>query len=116
MAPLSYSSSFKKRNEKKFCKLLAELVDTERTYIADLEGVNIDQLNRLTPSNVQLCGDYAPLKGKYKSRQLLTNERRKLKKVRRAGSLVTFNPFIKNCVIMKQDGEVCLIREVTEEE
>ena len=52
MALLSYSSSFKKRNEKKFYKLLAELVDTERTYVADLEGVNIDQLNKSTSRNV----------------------------------------------------------------
>ena len=40
MAPLSYSSTLNKKNEKKFYKLLAELVDTERTYVADLEGVN----------------------------------------------------------------------------
>ena len=36
---LSYQSSAKKKNEKKLYKLLAELVDTERAYVEDLEEV-----------------------------------------------------------------------------
>ena len=36
---LSYQSSAKNKNEKKLYKLLAELVDTERAYVEDLEEV-----------------------------------------------------------------------------
>ena len=36
---LSYQSSSKKKNEKKLYKLLAELVDTERAYVEDLDEV-----------------------------------------------------------------------------
>jgi hypothetical protein len=38
---LSHKSSSKKKNEKKLYKLLAELVDTERAYVEDLEEVII---------------------------------------------------------------------------
>ena len=38
---LSYQSSAKNKNEKKLCKLLAELVDIERAYVEDLEEVTI---------------------------------------------------------------------------
>ena len=38
---LSHQSSSKKKNEKKLYKLLAELVDTERAYVEDLEEVSI---------------------------------------------------------------------------
>ena len=36
---LSYQSSAKNKDEKKLYKLLAELVDTERAYVEDLEEV-----------------------------------------------------------------------------
>ena len=36
---LSYQSSAKNKNEKKLYTLLAELVDTERAYVEDLEEV-----------------------------------------------------------------------------
>ena len=36
---VSYQSSAKNKNEKKLYKLLAELVDTERAYVEDLEEV-----------------------------------------------------------------------------
>ena len=35
----SYQSSAKNKNEKKLYKLLAELVDTERAYVEDLDEV-----------------------------------------------------------------------------
>ena len=38
---LSRQSASKKKNEKKLYKLLAELVDTERGYVEDLEEVSI---------------------------------------------------------------------------
>ena len=38
---LSHQSSSKKKSEKKLYKLLAELVDTERAYVEDLEEVSI---------------------------------------------------------------------------
>jgi hypothetical protein len=37
----SYQTLAKNKNEKKLYKLLAELVDTERAYVEDLEEVKI---------------------------------------------------------------------------
>ena len=64
----------------------------------------------------QICTDYAPLMGKYKSRKLSTNEKRKRNKVKRSESLKTFNPFSRNVSILRKEQISVEPRAFTEQE
>jgi len=58
----------RKKCEKQLYRLLAEMVETERNYVQDLE---------------QACDDYLPLAGKFSDRQYQSLDHRKLKKNKR---------------------------------